>query len=272
MKRKRQRRFSPGNSAGPRLAAFVLLVLSAPVVRAQGNYEVQVYGSELVQPGRTMVELHSNFTFQGSKTPADGVRPDEHGLHETLEITHGFSRYFELGSYLFTSYRPSEGFQWVGAHLRPRVSAPEAWHWPVGASLSMEIGYVRRAYAPDTWSWEIRPIMDKQMGRWYAAVNPALERSFHGASVGKGVTFAPSGKVSYNASRRVALGFEYYGDLGAIKGFDPLHDQGQAIFPALDLDLGPNWEFNFAPGIGLTGGTDHLLLKVIIGRRFNFGK
>ncbi len=42
--------------------------------------------------------------------------------------------------------------------------------------------------------------------------------------------------------------------------------------PAIDLNLGPNWEFNFAAGIGLTGGTDHLLVKMILGRRFKFGK
>ena len=219
-----------------------------------------------------MVELHSNFTFEGSKTPVDGVRPDEHALHETLEVTQGFTPWFELGYYLFTSYRASEGFQWVGSHLRPRVSIPVAWQWPVGVSLSMELGYQRPAYAPDTWTWEIRPIVDKQMGRWYVAVNPAVDRSFHGASVSKGVTFAPDGKVSYDVNKRVTLGFEYYSDLGAISGFDPVHDQVQAVFPALDLNLGPDWEFNFAPGIGMTGGTDHLLVKMIIGRRFNFGK
>ena len=34
----------------------------------QGNYEIQVYGSDTVSPGNTMVELHSNFTLNGSKT------------------------------------------------------------------------------------------------------------------------------------------------------------------------------------------------------------
>ena len=38
-----------------------------------------------------------------------------------------------------------------------------------------------------------------------------------------------------------------------------------------DLNLGPNWEFNFAPGFGLTGSTDHFLIKMIIGRRLKLG-
>jgi hypothetical protein len=36
-------------------------------------YEIQVYGSDLVDPRHTMVELHSNFTIDGSKTIVDGA-------------------------------------------------------------------------------------------------------------------------------------------------------------------------------------------------------
>ncbi len=261
-----QRAYPP---LGLSVAALFFCISS---IHAQGNYEVQVYGADLVPPGRTMVELHSNFTFEGSKTAIDGVRPDEHALHETLEITQGFNDWFEIGFYVFTSYRGGEGYQWVGDHIRPRVRVPESWHWPVNVSISTEFGYQRRSYSPDTWTWEIRPIIDKQMGGWYVGVNPALERSFHGDTVHQGMVFAPAVKVSYDITKRVTFGIEYYGSLGAVTGFDPLHDQVQAIFPALDLNLGPNWEFNFAPGIGMTGGTDHWILKMIIGRRFNFGK
>jgi hypothetical protein len=253
------------------LAVLLLLVAAIPI-RAQGNYEVQVYGADLVAPMNTMFELHSNFTFQGSKTVMDGVLPDNHALHETLEITQGITSWFETGFYIFTSYRAQEGYQWVGDHIRPRVRVPEKWHWPVNVSLSTEIGYQRRSYSPDTWTWEIRPIIDKQLRRWYMAFNPAVDRSFHGLDVSKGVTFAPNVKVSYDVTKKVAVGIEYYGALGSITGFDPLQDQQQAIFPAIDLNLSPNWEFNFAAGIGMTGGTDHLLVKMILGRRLKFGK
>jgi hypothetical protein len=254
------------------LLLALLVLQTAVLVRAQGNYEVQVYGAEMVPPGRTMVELHSNFTFEGSKEPVDGVRPDEHALHETIEITQGFTPWFETGFYIFMSYRGNEGYQWVGDHIRPRVRVPEAWHWPVNVSVSTEIGYQRRSYSTDTWTWEIRPIIDKQMGRWYLAFNPALERSWHGLEVSQGVTFSPAMKLSYDVTKKVTLGFEYYGATGPITGFDPISQQLQAIMPALDLNLGPNWEFNLAAGIGMTGATDHMLVKMIIGRRLKLGK
>ncbi|MGB9514303.1 MAG: hypothetical protein WBU20_21645, partial [Candidatus Acidiferrum sp.] len=96
--------------------------LSANVATAQDNYEIQVYGSELVAPGNTMVELHSNFTFQGFKSSVDGMYPTNHQLHETVEITHGFSDWFETGFYIFTSAQSGVGWDWVGDHIRPRVS------------------------------------------------------------------------------------------------------------------------------------------------------
>lgn len=64
--------------------ALLLFLLPATLARAQSNYEVQVFGSEMVPPTRTMVELHPNFTFEGSKTEVDGVGPDNHALRETI--------------------------------------------------------------------------------------------------------------------------------------------------------------------------------------------
>ena len=40
-------------------------VCSPACARAQSNYEIQVYGSELVQKDHTMFELHSNYGIEG---------------------------------------------------------------------------------------------------------------------------------------------------------------------------------------------------------------
>jgi len=246
---------------------LVLAFLSSGLLRAQGSYEVQVYGSDLVAPGDTMVELHSNFTFQGEKNVINGQYPTEHQLHETLEITHGINDWFELGLYVFTSADSRVGWQWVGDHIRPRVAVPESWKWPVGVSLSAEIGYQRAVYSPDTWTLEIRPIVDKTLGRLYLCFNPVLDRSFHGPSVPEGVTFSPNVKVGYDITKVVNAGFEYYAALGPVTGFDPLQQQQQQIFAVTDLNFSPKWEFNFGVGVGMTGATDHLLVKMILGRR-----
>lgn len=243
-------------------------LIASPAARGQDNYEIQVYGSETVPKGTTMVESHMNFTFQGSKKSADGTLPTNHQFHETIEITRGITTWFETGFYVFTSAQTGVGWQWVGNHVRPRVRAPERWHWPVGVSLSMEMGYVRPSYSRDTWTWEIRPIVDKQMGKFYWCLNPTVDRSWHGPGVGRGVEFSPNAKASYNVTKRAALGMEYYGGWGPLTGFDRFAEQSQQFIPAVDVDLGPAWELNFGVGVGVTHSTDHLLVKMILGHRF----
>jgi hypothetical protein len=250
--------------------AGVLLCLPT-LLRAQGNYEIQVYGSETVAPQTLMVELHSNFTAEGQQAVIDGVYPTYHQEHETVELTEGLNSWSEVGFYVFTSEQDGHGVQWVGDHIRPRIRIPDSWGWPVGVSLSTEIGYQRAVYSPDTWTWEIRPIIDATIGRWYFAVNPALERTWHGPDVNQGLGFAPAVKISYDITSVVSAGIEYYADYGPLTEFAPLHDQQQQIFAATDLNVSPLWEINFGIGIGATASTDHLIIKGILGRRFDWG-
>jgi len=254
------------------VCGFLLLlhVSSSSPARAQDNYEIQVYGYETVEPHHTMVELHSNFTLQGSKTFQDGLLPTNHQLHETIEITHGFNDWFETGFYIFTSAQNGHGWDWVGDHIRPRVRIPKKWNWPLGVSLSNEIGYQRRKYSTDTWTWEMRPIIDKQTGPWYFSFNPTFDRSFHGDSVHQGVVFSPNFKLSYDFTKKITGGFEYYGEVGPATDLLPIGQQQHQMFPAIDLNLSPKWEVNFGLGVGMTHSTDHLIAKMILGYRFDF--
>jgi hypothetical protein len=236
---------------------------------AQDNYEIQVYGSDLVAPGSTMVELHSNFTGDGRQQIEDGVLPTNHAFHETLEITQGFTPWFETGFYVFSSARWGDSWQWVGDHIRPRVSIPEDWKWPVGLSLSLEAGYQQRTFSTDTWTLEIRPIIDKKWGRWYGSFNPTFDRSLRGENSARGYAFSPSFKISYAITEKVAFGMEYYGSAGPVTHFDPFENQEHLIMPAFDLDVSPDWEINFGIGVGITKSTDSLIVKVILGRRFH---
>ena len=254
------------------IAAAVFLGCSTMLLRAQGNYEVQVYGSDLVPKNVTMVELHSNFTVNGTKETVDGVLPTEHQVHETVEITHGFNEWFETGFYIFTNIQPDGSWMYVGSHIRPRFAVPERYHLPVGISISNEIGWQRPNISLDTWTWEIRPIVDKKIQKWYLSFNPTFDFALHGPSRPNGLEFSPNFKFSYDVTKKIAAGVEYYGAYGPVTGFDPLRDQQQQIIPAVDIDFGKNWEFNFGVGVGVTQATDHLLVKAILGYRFNYHK
>lgn len=252
------------------IALLSSLLFAFSFARAQDNYEIQVYGSETVAPKTTMVELHSNYTAEGSKTVIDGQDPTDHAEHETVEITQGITPWFETGFYIFTSAKAGYGWQYVGDHIRPRVRVPENWHWPVGVSLSTEFGYARQEFSTGPWSLEVRPIVDQKAGRLYWSVNPVFDRSFTGSDAKNGWEFSPNIKVSWDLNPKIAAGLEYYGGFGPATQFDPVPQQIQQFVPAIDLNLSEKWEFNFGVGVGVTRSTDHLIVKMILGRRFDW--
>lgn len=254
-----------------KILSLFLLLFSCSLLRAQDNYEIQVYSAPTVEPGITMIELHSNFTINGSKTiDASGMLPTEHVLHETIEITHGWTPWFETGFYIFNSIGSGGRTNYVGSHIRPRFAIPESFNWPVGLSLSLEYGWQKKAFSPDVETLEIRPIIDKKIldNRLYIAFNPTFDKSFKGPSSPIGYVFSPNIKVGYDITRKVNLGLEYYGSLGPVHEFLPYSQQQQQLFAVTDIDFGPKWEFNAGIGYGMTPGTDRLIVKTILGRRF----
>jgi uncharacterized protein YggE len=97
--------------SGKALAVLVGLALGVTAAQtmpaaAQENFEIQVYGSETVAPGTTMVELHSNVAAKGSTRTNDHILRTQGAFHETLEVTQGWTSWFETGFYVFTSIQP----------------------------------------------------------------------------------------------------------------------------------------------------------------------
>jgi hypothetical protein len=256
----------PRFTRGP-LWLFLFLLVAA-CAYAQDSYELQVFPSATIRPGDSEVNLHSNFVADGSRAEADGVYPNNHLEHETLEFTRGVTPWFDIAGYLFTTVSKSHGWDWVGNHIRGQVRAPEEWHWPVGVGFSADIGYQRPGYSPDQWTLELRPIIDKKLGRWYASFNPTFDRSLHGLNQNRGFEFSPNGKVSYDISKKLAGGVEYYGHAGPVTGLDDFREQIHQIFPTVDLKVNPRWEVNFGVGVGVTPSTDHLVIKSIVRRHF----
>ena len=130
----------------PKKLLLILIICTLGFkLKAQDNYEIQVYGSETVEQGHTMVELHSNYTIDGSKTVSvDGQLPTDHAEHETVEITHGWTPWFETGFYFFNSIGTEGRTAYVGSHIRPRFAAPP----PCYKSTALVDAIRRAARAP----------------------------------------------------------------------------------------------------------------------------
>lgn len=246
----------------------ILLLLAAiwlhSILFAQADNEIQVYASPTIQHKWTIFELHSNYTFKGSKLLADPATAK--WTNETLEITHGFGKNFELGFYTFTAFSPGGDFQYLGNQIRPRVTVPQNWNWPLGASLSIEAGFFRpHKDSSFNGQGEIRPIIDKTFGNLYLSLNPNIDFVFTGDERGTG--FAPQFKTVYTIKSIYGFGFEYYSTLGSFKRILPLSQQEHLIGPMIDLYFHPKWEFNAGYLFGLTENSNQRVFKLLLGKR-----
>jgi hypothetical protein len=243
---------------------FLLLLFSTNVF-SQADNEIQVYASPTIQHKWAIVELHSNYTFRGTKFLANPSAA--RWQNETLEITYGTTKNTELGFYTFTAFSPDGNFQYLGNQIRPRVTVPQEWKWPFGASLSFEFGFFRPdKYSPFLWQGEIRPIIDKTWGNFYLAFNPNIDFVFSGPDKGAGIS--PQLKSVYTINTIYGLGFEYYGGLGSFRQLLPAGQQEHLLGPAVDLYVHPMLEINTAFLFGLTPNSNQRIFKLLLGKRF----
>lgn len=234
-----------------------LFIFNSVSLKAQDANEIQVYASATTPKYSTMFELHNNYTFKGPNNS------DYHPFLQTLEITTGITDNFELGFYVFT-YENNGKTKYTGSNIRPRVKAPQKWNWPIGVSLSSEIGFAIDPISDaQEWGAEIRPIFDKTINKHYVSFNPNLGISF----TNKECLFEPNFKYAYSTFTKASLGFEYFGNTGKIFNSYKLADQAHQLFLVVDLFLHPLFEFNFGIGKGLTASSNGLTAKCFIGRR-----
>ena len=249
--------------------AVAVWIAAGSAASGQDLFEIQVYPYETVAPGRTMVELHTNFFPKGAVDTPPGEFANHHQVHSTLEVTHGFTRYFECAGYLVTAaHVPGHGAEFAGARIRPRFRLPETPRLFFNISVSFELGFNQREFEANTRTLEIRPILEHEEGRLYLSINPDLSKALKGPDQHDAPEFEPGVKVAWNVTPLVAAGVEYYGATGSVTHFLPRDEQRHMIFPTVDLEVSPDWELNFAVGRGLTGSSEHWILKSIVGYRF----
>ena len=244
------------------LLVILFTTIAATHASAQADNEIQVYASPTIQHLWTIFELHSNYTVKGKKFMSDPESAK--WTNETLEITHGFGRNFEIGFYTFTGFSPDGDFQYLGNQVRPRVTVPQDWKWNFGASLSMEFGFFRpHKDSGFNWQGELRPVVDKNYGPLYFGFNPNLDFVLSGAD--KGIGFSPQFKTVYTIRDKVGVGFEYYGSFGE---FTKIFKWNEHLFgPMIDLYAHPKLELNAGMLFGLTPGSNQRVIKVLLGKR-----
>jgi hypothetical protein len=246
--------------------ASVLVVAGAPRTHAALPDEIQVYTDDIDAPGQFGLELHVNTTPSGRSIPDyPGEITPWHGIRVTPEFSYGLPYNFEAGLYLpfvwdasHTAYfaGPRVRLKWLP--LRPQDSG-DGWFLGVNTELSR----VSTEFEQAGSLLELRPIVGFRCNRWLVSFNPVLDWALAGPDRGGAPVFAPALKVAWTAVPGIAIGPEYYAELGRTNDILSPAQQSHTLYLALDVAW-KKWDINFGIGKGLTDATDQWTVKAII--------
>jgi hypothetical protein len=244
----------------------VLLCSSA---QAQNLFEVQVFPDETLNRGETSVEFHNVVIPSGTRLADDQIDPSSH-VHLSAEIAHGWSNRFETAVFVETSpFSDDRHAALTGFHFRPKLRLAEWPPFPFHVSVSLEYAFLKDAGDTDfRQALALTPIFERHLRRFELSFNPTLEVALTGTGAGSSPVFAPSAKMASKVARSIWLGVEYYAETGSIKRLEPLAEQHHLLIPVIDIHTSSGLELDFGVGRGLTGSSEHWVVKTILAIAF----
>jgi hypothetical protein len=259
--RRRLSHYARAGSAVVFLAIVFALVAPAHAWGQEG-FEIRVEEYERPRPGTFLFEQHATFVGTGSRDSAETVAPTHHQLRFTSELTVPITAHFSLGTMILAAMRPGHTApDYAGARLIPHFYAPESWNLPVKLGLTAEFSWSNERYAERTPNIELKPVIEKEFGRFQLDLNPSVEGALYR---GSHWNFEPSLRFAYRSSRSLSPGIEYYSELGSFSGLLPSSEQTHQIYPTVDWTLNANVRWHFGIGVGLTPAGEQLVYKTRI--------
>jgi hypothetical protein len=244
---------------------FYILVSLGFRARA-GVDEIQVYDGGLADPGKFNLTWHNNYTLRGA-TVADepGGIADNHALNGVTEWAYGVNHWLEVGLYL-PLYTVGNGHAVTnGYKLRALVATPGAAERRFFYGLGFELSQNAMHWDSHRTTSEFRPIVGWHLGQWDVIFNPIIDTAYDGLSK---LVFAPSTRIAFNHSERLAFALEEYADFGEFSHFASGQQQSHQLFGVVDYNT-HQFEFEFGLGAGLTDAAPDLVVKLIVARDLN---
>ena len=248
-------------------SSFLVLALLAGRASAQLDpYEFEVY-PYATEP-RGMIELETdnavvpNGHSQGANGTANGDFRSQGMWYSEYELTYGLTDRIEGAAYVTFSQPSGHGFWWAGDKVRLRGRLFDPGTLPVDLGWYTELEWHKTPQFDDAdLELELKPIIEKDIGRFSLVLNPVFEKVLYGEGHHEGFEFGYRNGAYYRWLRYLSPGVEVYGAIGLIDNSDPLDDQQHYIFPVLWGQFPHGIEYSVGPGFGLTKNSDHVLVK-----------
>jgi hypothetical protein len=252
------------------VGVVAIYAISASRAAAQVDaWEFEVYPYATEERGVLEVESLNSVIANGHNTGFNGTSSGEFAsqamYRSAIEVTYGLTDRIEAAAYLTTAQVSGHGFWYSGSkyRLRGRLLDEETLPINLGWYAELEWHHTPQFDNADL-ELELRPIIEKDFGPFSFMVDPIFEKSLAGAGHNQGFEFGYASGAYYRWRRYLSPGVEFYGGVGLIDDNDPLSAQQHYVFPVVWGELPHGLEYNIGPGIGLTRGSDHVIIK------FNF--
>jgi hypothetical protein len=251
------------------LAAMAVAFIAAPAVALAQTDEIQVYDGAIAEPGIFNLTWHNNFTPKGPKNPAfAGGLINNRNLNGVTEWAYGVTDWFEAGLYLpLYSVSNDRGPSINGGKIRLLFAVPHADDRKFFYAANFEFSYNSKHWDERRYTSEIRPIVGWHLRPFDVIVNPILDNSFTGGF--KSLDFAPATRVAYNFNPKWAVAVEEYADFGPLRNFYSFSEQSHQFYGVFDHGTARFGDFEAGVGVGVTGASDRLTLKLLWSKDLN---
>lgn len=250
------------------LAVIALLAVGASALRSASaaDEEIQVYMDDLSAPGQFGVDVHNNYVIEGeSVAPYPGAEAPRHVYRLTPEFYYGLTSNLELGLYLLSTHTPDGAAHFDGEKLRLKFIAPHDSQTGLFWGANLEVGRTNRRVSETPWNGQLKGILGYRTGPWTLVLNPNVDAGL--SHDGGPATFELDAKVAYDVGAATQVGFETYDELGPVSGFQPLSQNAQTVYLAVDHEI-RGYDINAGIGRGLTDAGDRWVFKFIVGTHF----
>jgi hypothetical protein len=249
----------------PFAKALWLLALAPGLACAALSDEIQVYDDDINAPREFGLELHVNATPKGRSIPDyPGEVVPNHGLRITPEFSYGLTRTWDAGLYIPFNFDSAGRGSLAGWKLRLKWLPIRGEDGESGgfAGANGELSRVARKYSESQNSFELRTIGGYRADAWLVSVNPVFGWNLSPGFRSRTPDFSLGVKAVHDVAEKVAIGAEYYSEMGTTSRILPLAQQSNTLYAVIDTAF-KSLGINFGIGRGLTGSADKWTVKAI---------
>jgi len=247
--------------------AVILLLARAGLANADPNpsqaQDWTVDGFRYFGQGLFTPMILETYVAKGHQALDDGTVASDKLLRTSLRMFYGLTDRVNLFLQLNTARPNGQSYEMEGFEGGFHLKFYEGHGLQLGLAWENEWQRAPK-YVDVAYDMDFHPLIQQDVGPLSFLVNPIFEKDFIGAGSWEA---SYSFQALYNWSKDYSAGLEFYGDMGELKDMGQVHQQAHYIMPVVNFKY-----LSIGPGIGLTAGSDRVVLKANVNYPIDMAK